>query len=569
MCIRDSYETSLANLIENRAKLSLQFSEEDIIKLVTAIASAAAFLQKHLVNHGDIRPASIFLAKDTDANYKLVDTLGLPAYNLVRFGKVNTLPYLSPALLTSLGQKQLSPTHDYKKSEVFSLGMTALHMATPTPTDSLYTWSPPALNTAELNKRLEEISGKYSKGLTNLLKDMLDLDENRRIDFATLEGRLHANYYNLGQPKIEEPPKPVQVQDILATQRKESQPMHLDVDRTPVTNKSLEATPESSDYDYRKERRDVPGNHVTLIDTNRFLDELYQRDYSAIQANASPPSYKLEGFSGIKTDRSVQFHPSSERKEGNLLSEITASIPFRNFDNDAPRFSAPPLREFLVPENLRNFDVTASVYALDGPDQPVPATIRQNDPLFIESTVVPYNFPIASTLPHQKPQPQVERYADGSHYIGEKQDGVRHGKGSYYYSDGGRYEGEWKHDMMDGKGTLYYEGGSKAYEGDWKADQFHGKGTLYNEKPQEFSVPFDFKDFDKLKTGWLRYEGDFVKDNKEGLGVLFLSNGEKYVGQFRDDLIHGIGTFFKKDGGTISGEWTRNKQVKEYQSYTV
>jgi hypothetical protein len=161
----------------------------------------------------------------------------------------------------------------------------------------------------------------------------------------------------------------------------------------------------------------------------------------------------------------------------------------------------------------------------------------------------------------------VEKYADGSHYVGNKRDGVRHGKGKYYYADGGWYDGEWKADLMDGHGILYYDSGTIAFEGEWKGDKFHGKGILANEKPEQSTSDFDYRDFDKLKNLWIKFDGEFCNDNKEGFGTLWLTNGERYVGQFKDDFVHGSGTYFTKDGRKIQGVWDRNKIIQMVLSH--
>ena len=40
---------------------------------------------------------------------------------------------------------------------------------------------------------------------------------------------------------------------------------------------------------------------------------------------------------------------------------------------------------------------------------------------------------------------------------------------------------------------------------------------------------------------WVRYEGEFNDDNKEGKGILYLTNGERYQGLFLKDCVHGHG----------------------------
>ena len=39
-----------------------------------------------------------------------------------------------------------------------------------------------------------------------------------------------------------------------------------------------------------------------------------------------------------------------------------------------------------------------------------------------------------------------------------------------------------------------------------------------------------------------------MADMKEGRGKLELSNGEWYVGEFKDDLVHGRGSFHRLNG---------------------
>lgn len=42
---------------------------------------------------------------------------------------------------------------------------------------------------------------------------------------------------------------------------------------------------------------------------------------------------------------------------------------------------------------------------------------------------------------------------------------------------------------------------------------------------------------------------------KNGEGVLYLSNGERFEGEFIDDSIDGPGCFLRKNGQKIKGIW--------------
>ena len=162
---------------------------------------------------------------------------------------------------------------------------------------------------------------------------------------------------------------------------------------------------------------------------------------------------------------------------------------------------------------------------------------------------------------HGKPdtiQETTEYYQNGAIYEGQKMNNKKHGKGTFHYSDGGRYNGEWKDDMMHGHGVLYYPDGNVAYKGYWALDKFHGYGILNNKKPKKTGNPLDWRDFEKLAEYWTSYEGDFRVDNKEGYGLMYFSNGEKYIGEFKGDKVHGEGNFYAINGNIINGKWENN-----------
>jgi hypothetical protein len=50
---------------------------------------------------------------------------------------------------------------------------------------------------------------------------------------------------------------------------------------------------------------------------------------------------------------------------------------------------------------------------------------------------------------------------------------------------------------------------------------------------------------------------------KTRFGKLVLSNGESYEGEFKNDLVHGKGQFFKGDGTVVRGLWSEGIFVKE------
>jgi hypothetical protein len=143
---------------------------------------------------------------------------------------------------------------------------------------------------------------------------------------------------------------------------------------------------------------------------------------------------------------------------------------------------------------------------------------------------------------------------------------VRHGVGKLIFPSGGSYQGHFSWNKMEGWGKLFYPSGHLAYEGYWKNSKFEGYGKLFNENPLHTDV-FDYTNFNKVQQKdrdegyWKFYEGSMKNDMKEGHGILVLENGEKYDGDFQEDMVHGPGVFHGKKGN-VEGIWENNLLVK-------
>jgi hypothetical protein len=108
---------------------------------------------------------------------------------------------------------------------------------------------------------------------------------------------------------------------------------------------------------------------------------------------------------------------------------------------------------------------------------------------------------------------------------------------------------------MEGRGVLYYASGKIAYEGEWKQDRLDGYGVLYNESIGILREEYDCSHLELLNDEWIKYEGCFKDDVKEGQGTLYLSNGESYRGEFENDQPHGKGQFKNIRGEGVVGFW--------------
>ena len=47
-----------------------------------------------------------------------------------------------------------------------------------------------------------------------------------------------------------------------------------------------------------------------------------------------------------------------------------------------------------------------------------------------------------------------------------------------------------------------------------------------------------------------------------GYGIYFYANGEKYLGEFKNDYFDGEGTFFNLDGSIDIGIWKEDKLIE-------
>lgn len=112
------------------------------------------------------------------------------------------------------------------------------------------------------------------------------------------------------------------------------------------------------------------------------------------------------------------------------------------------------------------------------------------------------------------------RYPNGETYVGQMQDGLRSGRGSYSWPDGRKYTGSFERGFPNGQGVYTFANGEK-------------------------------------------YQGDFVDNRRTGQGTYSWPDGRKYVGAFRDDVPNGQGTYTWADGRRQVGEFQNGQFVDD------
>ena len=172
--------------INDRKKSNLYYTEKELFIIMSQLISTLSLLQKNHITHRDIKPQNILISKGL---FKLSD-FG-EARTLKRSGVIiskarGTELFMSPVLFNGLKHKLTQVGHNTFKSDVFSLGLCFLFAGSLTMNSLYYIRE---INDTKkvkecLNKFLEE---RYSIKIIEILMDMLQIDENLRLDFISLE----------------------------------------------------------------------------------------------------------------------------------------------------------------------------------------------------------------------------------------------------------------------------------------------------------------------------------------------------------------------------------------------
>ncbi len=113
------------------------------------------------------------------------------------------------------------------------------------------------------------------------------------------------------------------------------------------------------------------------------------------------------------------------------------------------------------------------------------------------------------------------------------------------------YQGEINDSYLEGYGKLWKN--NLSYHGQFKKNKLSGEGILnyFYEIPEDNFI--------------VSYKGDFVSNKKEGKGYELYHNKEYYIGDFSDDLRHGHGILYNKNGTVkIEGVWNLGESVNTH-----
>ena len=184
--IMELAETDLEKEINKRKAYNRFYSEEELLNFILQMVKTLSLMEKNSITHRDVKPQNILLTKGLYklcdfGETKIISGVG-PILQAVRGSEL----YMSPILFYAYNRNVPNVLHNTYKSDVFSLGMCALLVASLTVR--------PLCDIREIKNMvtietiiINSLVNRYSKKMINLILKMLEIDENLRMDFIQLE----------------------------------------------------------------------------------------------------------------------------------------------------------------------------------------------------------------------------------------------------------------------------------------------------------------------------------------------------------------------------------------------
>lgn len=202
--------------IEKRKLKKNPWVESELMQHITEMIDAFVYLQSQNLTHGDIKPRNLYLTSagkikigDFGESKQAMQALVTQTYQVT-----GTVVYFSPLLFNAYldiikGKNARGDVrHNPIKSDVYSLGLTILHMA------SLK--KPTELNNLEIGiDNLQENVDKaianvnYTDNVKMILTHMLRVQENKRYDFRQLGRYLNPNLNSITEAPKQTAMKPI------------------------------------------------------------------------------------------------------------------------------------------------------------------------------------------------------------------------------------------------------------------------------------------------------------------------------------------------------------------------
>lgn len=185
-------KTDLDEEIQLKKQKNTSFTTDEMTFLIFCCVSSLFYYQKCNLAHGDVRSASVFVSQN--GVYKLVEHSffnGPSSFMQVQFNldRSHTGVYLSPQLMESLGK--IRPNHKPGKSDVFALGMVIMESGLLEKLDDCYDFKEGKILRNNLDRKFEAFKKKFPGWISIVVNGMLKENEEERIDFGEILGRLN------------------------------------------------------------------------------------------------------------------------------------------------------------------------------------------------------------------------------------------------------------------------------------------------------------------------------------------------------------------------------------------
>ncbi len=135
-----------------------------------------------------------------------------------------------------------------------------------------------------------------------------------------------------------------------------------------------------------------------------------------------------------------------------------------------------------------------------------------------------------------------------------------------WMEDGITYIGFKTNGLLDGEGICIYENG-ECYVGEFVDGKREGAGTLYSSaQPVVDLTDINIEDYISADV---RYEGEWNNDRMEGIGTYYFDDGSRYNGEFKESRLEGQGIMYLADGTYAEGEWADGERVGDLIWYSA
>ena len=162
------------------------YTEVELLQIIIQLVKTLSLMQKYNVTHRDIKPQNILIKNGI---YKICDfgeARVISGNGIVIQHIRGSQLYMSPILFYAYNHNILQVMHNSYKSDVFSLGMCIL-LAASLSGYAIYEIRE-LVDINAISKIINnKLSGRYSINTINIITQMLQIDENLRMDFIQLE----------------------------------------------------------------------------------------------------------------------------------------------------------------------------------------------------------------------------------------------------------------------------------------------------------------------------------------------------------------------------------------------